>query len=57
MLLKIVPLKIKSILGSRSIILLGDACDHTINIVKNAIKEYNGRVASKNGLILPVLSL
>lgn len=57
MLLKIVPVKIKTIRGSLSMMLFGELWLQNINMMKNAKNGHIGLIASDGDLILPVLSL
>lgn len=54
---KIVPIAKKIILGSFSMILLGEWTIQIVEIIKSTAKGNKGLIASTNVRILPVLSL
>lgn len=54
---KIVPITKKIILGSFSMILLGECTTQIVEIVKSIVRGNRGLMASRNVRILPVLSL
>lgn len=57
MLLKIVPVKMNTILGSVDMMSFGDFITHHNETIKNMVNGNSGRNDSIKVLILPVLSL